>query len=326
MPFEILAFQKEHREAAAELLAARHRRDRQREPDLPARYENAAETRSLLETWLGEAATGVAALRNSRLVGFLLSIFDFPYQTRDVLVPSSGHAVEPEDGYETYRQMYAAISPDWLANGYFMHHIVLPAGDQQALEAWFSLGFGQEGAFGIRDTSPVATPGVAHDIEIHEAGQEDIGNIVEMVENMWRYHAEAPIFRPHLPEGRERSRARHEELLANPEAVHFIAYCAQRPVGMQAFGPPNPRAAILTPDHCIDIAAAYTEPDQRGVGVATALLDQGFAWARERGMERCLSLWYTANLLGARFWLGHGFRPVMYRLTRRIDDRIAWAQ
>jgi hypothetical protein len=33
----------------------------------------------------------------------------------------------------------------------------------------------------------------------------------------------------------------------------------------------------------------------------------------------------TANLLGARFWLSHGFRPIEYRLMRQVDPRIAWA-
>ena len=35
--------------------------------------------------------------------------------------------------------------------------------------------------------------------------------------------------------------------------------------------------------------------------------------------------WDTANLPGARFWLGSGYRPVLYRLVREVDARIAWA-
>ena len=32
----------------------------------------------------------------------------------------------------------------------------------------------------------------------------------------------------------------------------------------------------------------------------------------------------TANLAGARFWLGNGFRPLEYRVCRQVDERIAW--
>ena len=31
----------------------------------------------------------------------------------------------------------------------------------------------------------------------------------------------------------------------------------------------------------------------------------------------------AANLLAARFWPAHGFRPLGYRLFRRVDERIA---
>jgi hypothetical protein len=31
-------------------------------------------------------------------------------------------------------------------------------------------------------------------------------------------------------------------------------------------------------------------------------------------------------LLPVRFWPRQGFRPVVYRLSRRIDPRIAWAR
>jgi hypothetical protein len=35
--------------------------------------------------------------------------------------------------------------------------------------------------------------------------------------------------------------------------------------------------------------------------------------------------WRSTNLLTARFWPRQGFRPVAYRLVRRVDQRIAWA-
>lgn len=33
----------------------------------------------------------------------------------------------------------------------------------------------------------------------------------------------------------------------------------------------------------------------------------------------------STNLLASRFWPRLGFRPIAYRLVRRVDQRIAWA-
>ena len=62
-----------HVDAAAELLAARHRRHRQAEPLLPARFEDPAAARSEVEAACRKAgASGAALLREGRLVGYLL--------------------------------------------------------------------------------------------------------------------------------------------------------------------------------------------------------------------------------------------------------------
>ena len=41
------------------------------------------------------------------------------------------------------------------------------------------------------------------------------------------------------------------------------------------------------------------------------------------GHHRCAR---AANLVSARFWLGHGFRPIAYRLCQRLDERLVWAR
>src|SRR5215207_748059 len=69
MALEVVPFADGHLDAAAALLAARHRRDRRRAPALPERFEEPAAVRSVLESVLvREDAVGVVALRGSRLV------------------------------------------------------------------------------------------------------------------------------------------------------------------------------------------------------------------------------------------------------------------
>ena len=73
MALEIVPFADGHLDAAAALLAARHRRDRRHVAALPERFEEPAAVRSVLESVLAsEGAVGVVALRGPRLVGYLL--------------------------------------------------------------------------------------------------------------------------------------------------------------------------------------------------------------------------------------------------------------
>jgi hypothetical protein len=71
---DIVPFQDEYIGDAGALLAERHRHDRLSLLALPARFEDAAvATAAVGATWRPAGATGVAALRAGRLVGYLLS-------------------------------------------------------------------------------------------------------------------------------------------------------------------------------------------------------------------------------------------------------------
>jgi GNAT superfamily N-acetyltransferase len=70
---------------------------------------------------------------------------------------------------------------------------------------------------------------------------------------------------------------------------------------------------------------AFVEADARGGGIGTELLRRSVDWARSRGHSGMVLDFRTANLPGARFWQGHGFRPRTTILRRLIDPRIAWA-
>ena len=352
MRLEVMPFAAEHLDEAAALLAARHRADRAREPELSARFEEPTAARAELEVaWGmlppaptadgdrhlhplrprapgGDGAKGVAAFRNGRLVGYLVGTrwLGSPFlRPRAAWVAYAGHAVTPDEGPETYREVYAALVPRWLAAGCFAQYVTVPAADRQALAAWHSLGFGWEQARGVRDTGPVAQPRPATALEIHQAGAEDIEVVAQLSGRLARYHAGTPIFAPYLPESQAEHRSELAQMLADPERRVLLAYREGRLVGMQTLGPPRPYAAMVTPERCIHLDEAFTEVEARGTGAGTALLGQAMAWARERGYARCTVSWMTANLSGARFWLGAGFRPLQYRLCRVVDERIAWA-
>ncbi len=69
------------------------------------------------------------------------------------------------------------------------------------------------------------------------------------------------------------------------------------------------------------ITGAFTRPDARGGGVATALLAWLIDRLREDGYERCGVDLESFNPLAHRFWLRH-FTPYTLGVVRRIDERI----
>ena len=82
---------------------------------------------------------------------------------------------------------------------------------------------------------------------------------------------------------------------------------------------------MLVPEQCTFLAVAATREEEQGRGVGRALTAHGLAADHAAGYTHCITDWRVANLLSSRFWPQQGFRPVAYRLSRRLDERIAWS-
>lgn len=130
---DIISFADEHLGAAGELLARRHRASRQAEPLLPARFEQQETTQAAVEdVWRTPGTTGMAAMDGAQLRGFLLGTAQInTFRGRSVWVPFVGHAVDPDAGAELYRDLYAALSPRWVAAGCFAHYAIAAIRNRQ---------------------------------------------------------------------------------------------------------------------------------------------------------------------------------------------------
>ena len=100
--------------------------------------------------WREPGAAGVAALRDGQLAGYLIMSpkIDATWGRSAWARPAS-HAVAPEADADLYRDLYAALAPHWVERGCLTHYVLAPATDRAALDAWFSLGFGQQQAHAI---------------------------------------------------------------------------------------------------------------------------------------------------------------------------------
>ena len=331
MPFELVPFREEHVEAAAQLITASYRVYRSSQPALPDQWTSADERATAIRDDLTRGP-GVVALENGRLVGFLGCCLQLPGPApplgrlrlnRAADFPETAHAAVLRDGHDVYREMYSRLSSRLVANGCFEHTVTVPAADKAAIDAWFSLGFGLQTIVGVRSIGPVA--GAPAEVTVRRAALEDADAFCSLVMRLARFHATAPIFSPLSGDYRALRRAA-EMVLTDDSAAVWLAIRGAAPLGLMSIQTAAEHISMdARTESGVHIAEAVTAASARFEGVGTAILAHAFRWAAEAGFERCTVGWESANLLSSRFWPSRGFEPLFYRLKRRIDPNIAWA-
>jgi ribosomal protein S18 acetylase RimI-like enzyme len=316
---EVVPFSDEQLDDAARLLAARQARQREAEPALPERFEDPDHARQEIEqAWRVDGASGTAALRQGRIVGYLIGT---PREAKtwgeNVWVELAGHAVEePED----IRDLYAGAAARWVEERRTRHYALVPASDPRLVEAWFRLGFGQQHAHGLQEVTPrdVAPP---RGIEIREPREEEIEELIEVDLALPAHQSRSPVFSTIGRPMREEVREEWNSTLAGDEEHVLAAYDDGRPVAVWSVAPlevSSQHRGLGRPERAAFLGFASTLPEFRGSGVGLALTDASFAWAAENGYEVMVTDWRVTNLLSSRFWIKRGFRPVFLRLYRSI--------
>jgi GNAT superfamily N-acetyltransferase len=315
---------------AAGLLAARHQRDRAALPELPARFEDPAIARVAVQAaWHRPRISGVAALSDGRLVGYLIGDVTIDaFRGRIAWMRGAGHALDPGVDAELYRDLYTAAAPEWLAYGCFKHYALVPASDDAVMAAWYGLGFGQEQVYALRPLTDADADGEAipAGVTLRRATPNDGPALSEMANLIARHQAGPPVWVPVPPEYLPELREGYAELVGDPEATVWLALRGDQVVGFQAYFTTQPADDnLLPPEACIELKVAGTREGERGKGVGRALTRRGLAEARAKGYAYCLTDWVATNLLSSRFWPRQGFRPMVYRMMRTIDERVLWA-
>jgi ribosomal protein S18 acetylase RimI-like enzyme len=302
----IRAFREDDLDAAAELLAERHRRHCAAQPLLSAERDFRAEVETL---WQKDGAAGAFA-DGGYVLGW--SRPDSAWGP-NIWVEAAGHAAnEPE----LVRDLYEFAASRWVEQGLKAHYVLVPATDEGLVDAWFRLSFGAQHAQGVLEIPDVAWPR-----GVREAEERDVDAMVELAPFLNRHQRHAPVFSPAASWTVEELRADILEDLAKDEVGNLVTELDGHVVGNFVVCPIElskehdglarlPGAAFLS--------FAITHPDARGSGAGVALTDACFAWARERGYRTMLTDWRVTNLLSSRFWQKRGFPTSFLRLHRLI--------
>jgi len=321
----VAAFEPRHLDAAAQLLAARQAAHRTRSPYLPARFTDPAVAHVAVEATLtcltGPGAGAVVALAGDEAVGYLAgSVGPDGVGGVQAMAGLASHAVAPGLAWPAYRAMYAELAGGWHAAGAVKHVVVVPAGDDEIDRVFFSLSFGQEQAYALRDVAPASRVG-AGDVVVRVAGLDDLEAIVAVGDAIAEHQARSPVFSTRRVHPLEQLREAHRHELTTPseQATYFLALAGTEPVGLAIWYPmPASDATPGVPERCVELAVQQTAAAWRGRGVGLALFAAGVEWAQSQGYECIETDWRTTNLLSAEFWPARGFRPTSYRLARYL--------
>jgi len=302
----VRAFTEDDLATAAALLAERHRRHLAAEPLLPAEVDFRTEVEAL---WRTDGATGATAVG-----GYVLG-FTRPEKVwgPNVWIETAGHAA---DDPELLRDVYTAAAAGWVEQGLKAHQVLVPATDEQLIDAWFRLGFGAQQAHGITEIPDTPMPA-----GVREAGPEDVDALVALAPFLNLHQQLAPVFGPTTPRTEAEVRSDIAEDLERDDIGNLVAERDGRIVGNFVVCPvelTSMHAGLARPPGAAYLAFAVTHPDARGSGAGVALTDACFAWARERGYRTMVTDWRVTNLLSSRFWPKRGFRTSFLRLHRLI--------
>jgi ribosomal protein S18 acetylase RimI-like enzyme len=313
---EIVPFSDEHLDASATLLADRHRRHREAEPLLPDAVDFRAE---IAAVWEQDGASGAVALREDRVVGYLIGA---PRQQQvwgdNVWIELAGHAVEAA---EDVRDLYAAAAAGWIEQARPRHWVLVPATDSALVDAWFRLCFGQQQALAVREIAAETRVVVPDGFEIREPDPADIEEPIDVDQALPRHQQLSPVFSGVEPWTRDESRKEWLSTLAGSDEEILIGYRGGRPLACWSVVPAEQsqqHTGLARPERACYLAFAVTLPQARGSGIGVALTDACFARAREQGYEVMITDWRVTNLLASRFWPRRGFRSTFLRLYRSI--------
>ncbi|HEX6869308.1 MAG TPA: GNAT family N-acetyltransferase [Candidatus Limnocylindrales bacterium] len=309
-------------DAAAQLLATRHRSQRLVEPGLDPRYEDPAVTRLEIQALAGRpGASGSVARRGGTVVGYLLGSPRAPMWGPNVWVEGAGHAVDPGDA-EILRDLYGQAAAGWVESGATNHYALVPAHDAALLDAWFRVSFGMQHVHGLRDApGPDETftppPGIA----IRRAEKRDIPALGRLDLALAEHQVRSPVFARLPPPTLEEATNEWEEGFDDPAYTTFVAEHDGVVVGSAiacAIDVSSEHAGIVRPPNAGFLGFAAVLPEARGLGAGRALGEAVLAWSRDAGHPTVVTDWRETNLLSSRTWPRLGFRPTFRRLFRAI--------
>lgn len=270
-------------------------------------------------TYLFSNGDGVIATENDKLLGFL-----YGYKVKElfgscegIYCPLFGHSTLKHNKRDLYELLYEKAAENWCEEKYLSHVITLFSSDEELLETWFWLGFGNRCVDSIREVSKIY---VENDgIEIIKANESDIKDIENIYDRNNEYFLKSPLF---MPSNNKISILDLYKWMKNKNHHLWIAYKNNEAIGYMKIQPKG-ESFISLHDSVMNITGAYVDEEYRNIKTGKILLSEIQKWLLKNGYKYCGVDFESFNILGSRFWNKY-FTPYTFSLVRRIDERIAF--
>ena len=325
---QIMEMEEKHIRQMSVLLAKRHERERKIFNFLPERFEEFDDTEEVLRKLLERPfINGIVAVRGIDVIGYLLYEFkEDAKHGRYVWMDYESIAISEHENPRLLRLLYADAGAEWVKHGYFHHMLMAPLGNEAVIDQWLDQSFGFDQKYGILSLDDFEPKnGALPKLEFRKGDREDAPLLKKMA--MWNsiHQAAAPSWLPITRETMEDVQGSYEALSEDQDAYLWMAEQGDRIAGFHVYFRKEDRMSLITPENCAVLPAASINPDLRGKGVGRALANHCFNEMKKQGFDYIFADWHTPNQLASYFWPRMGFQPIMVRMTRKIDPRIAWA-
>lgn len=265
-----------------------------------------------VEKWATRQPIGFAAVDSvqERLLGFMAASVSSRPKAR---VRLDQHATVGGDvGHQVRCALYAALSERLAGDGVFVHEVDVLAGDEDAVTSFARLGFGIDQIKGFRPAAPASW-----DPRVRRARQDDIPRLVELADEVQKFHAQPPMWQQPEPGVSEIVERGYQRAMEDELGRRHLLVVAGMPggqlVGVMQAAPDGRFTGAVT------IGLAGVTQRFRSSGVGTALLDAVSDWSAGLGFERCGAGWTSANPVSDRFWRSRSLVPEVYRMSRVIN-------
>ena len=234
------------------------------------------------------------ARSRGRVVGHLVTTMIDRTQRR-AWIPPDGASFDDPAVLRGLLDAAASVWRDAGASGYAAWVYDEPT----EVDAWATCGATLSARRGVRALSFPADRGTPAGFDLRRAGPGDLETALTL--DRW---GDPPGGRP--PDEQER-RDEVASLLEDPDIDYLIAELGGRALAQAVVMPLAPRRGSRAP--AVHLSAVAVDPDRRGRGLGTALVESVLERARRAGHVVAEVTWRTVDPRVERFWRGRGFTP-----------------
>ncbi|MDR1737037.1 MAG: GNAT family N-acetyltransferase [Oscillospiraceae bacterium] len=309
--FRIESFKKAHIDRAREIALENYENEKSAVVGLP-NIDTLPDLRPFADNGLGKAI-----FDNGNMLGFLCCEVPwdkaFGSASKGTFTPIHAHGAVLENRSIIYKRLYQAAAEKWVSDGITYHAIALYAHDSQAINAFFTYGFGLRCIDAVRPLvnfeSALCSAVIFHELEKDAAEQVRAMRVLQTA-----HMGESPCFMRSLPTDVEKWLKRAE----TRDSRLFTANLYEKPV---AYIEVMDDGENFAAEHCDmkNIKGAFCLPEYRGKGIVQGLLNYVISALKSEGYSSLGVDFESFNPTASGFWLKH-FTAYTNSVVRRIDE------